>query len=52
MVEEQATINATPSWDMAAKMDKKLGMIQGYEGKTDTTMELMLDIEKSFEEKL
>ena len=34
------------------KMDKILGVIQGYEGKIDTTMELMLDIHKRFEEKL
>ena len=33
-------------------MDKLLGVIQGYEGKTDTKMELMLDIQKTFEEKL
>ena len=33
-------------------MDKILGMIQGYEGKIDTTMELMLDMQKSFKEKL
>ena len=33
-------------------MDMILGVIQGYEGKTNTTMELMLDMQKSFEEKL
>ena len=27
-------------------------MIQGYEGNTDTTMEPMLDVQKSFQEKL
>ena len=43
-VQEQAAINATPNGDLVAKMDKILEMIQGYEGKTDTTMELMLDM--------
>ena len=33
-------------------MDRMLGVIQGYKGKTDTTMELMLDKHKRFEEKL
>ena len=33
-------------------MDRILGVIQGYEGKIDKTMELMLDIQKRFEEKL
>ena len=33
-------------------MDRMFGVIQGYEGKTDTTMELMLDMQKRFEEKL
>ena len=33
-------------------MDKILGVIQGYEGKTDTTMKLMLDMQKSFKEKI
>ena len=37
---------------LAIKMDKILGVIQGYEGKTDMTMELMLDMQKRFEEKL
>ena len=43
-VQEQAAINIIPSGDLAAMMKKILGMIQGYEGKTDTTMELMLDM--------
>ena len=33
-------------------MDKIFRAIQGYEGKTDVTMELMLDMQKRFEEKL
>ena len=33
-------------------MDKILGVIQGYEGKADATVELMLDMQKRFEEKL
>ena len=40
------------SRDLAMKMDEILGMIQGYEGKTDTTMEIMLDMQMRFEEKL
>ena len=43
-VQEQAAINIIPSGDLAVMMKKILGMIQGYEGKTDTTMELMLDM--------
>ena len=52
IVQEQAAINIVPSGDLAIKMDKILGIIQGYEGKTDTTMKLMLDMQKRFEEKL
>ena len=33
-------------------MDISLGTIQGYEGKANTTIELMLDIKKRFEETL
>ena len=51
-VQERTAANAAPNEDLAAKMDKILGLIQGYEGKSDTTMELMLDMHKSFEEKL
>ena len=47
-IQEQAIL----SGDLATKMDKILRMIQGYEGKTYTTMELMLDMQKRFEEKL
>ena len=36
-VQEQAV----SSVDLIAKMDKILGMIQGYEGKTDPIMEMM-----------
>ena len=43
-VQEQAAANTIPNGDLAAKMDKIRGVIQGYEGKTDTTMELMLDM--------
>ena len=46
-VQEQATINTILSGDLVAKMDKNLGVIQGYEGKTDTTIELMLDMQKN-----
>ena len=38
--------------DLWAKMDIILRAIQGYEGKSDTMMELMLDMQKRFEEKL
>ena len=51
-VQAQATANTCLSGDLATKMDKILGVIQGYEGKADTTMELMLDMQKRFEEKL
>ena len=33
-------------------MDKLLGVVQSYEGKADTTMELMLNMQKTFEEEL
>ena len=33
-------------------MDKLLGVVQSYEGKADTTMELMLNMQKNFEEEL
>ena len=33
-------------------MDRILGVIQGYEGKFDATIELTLDMQKRFEEKL
>ena len=46
MVQEQAVTNTVMSRDLAIKMDKILGMIQGYEGKTHMTMELMLDMQK------
>ena len=51
-VQERAATNTNQNEDLAAKMDRMLGVIQGYEGKTDTTMELMLDMQKRFEEKL
>ena len=51
-VQEWATTNIDQSEDLAIKMDKILGVIQGYEEKTDTTMKLMLDMQKRFEEKL
>ena len=51
-IQERAATNADQNRDFAIKMDKILGVIQGYEGKTDTTMELMLDMQKSFEEKV
>ena len=38
--------------DLMAKMDIILGVIQGCEGKTDMTMELILDMQKRFEENL
>ena len=33
-------------------MDKLLGVVQNYEGKADTTMELMMNMQKNFEEEL
>ena len=33
-------------------MDKLLGVVQNYEGKADTTMELVLNMQKTFEEEL
>ena len=33
-------------------MDKLLGVVQNYEGKADTTMEMMLNMQKTFEEEL
>ena len=51
-VQERTATNAASNEDLEAKMDQILGVIQGYEGKIDTTMELMLDMQKSFEEKL
>ena len=51
-VQEQAASNVDQNGDLATKMDRMLGVIQGYEVKTDTTMELMLDIQKRFEEKV
>ena len=33
-------------------MDKLLGVVQSSEGKADTTMELMLNMQKTFEEEL
>ena len=43
-VQERVANNADQSMELAAKMDKLLGVIQSYEGKADTTMELMLDM--------
>ena len=51
-IQERVANNADQSKELAAKMDKLLGVIQSYEGKADTTMELMLDMQKTFEEKL
>ena len=51
-VQERAANNANQSNDLAAKMDKLLGVVQNYEGKADTTMELMLSMQKNFEEEL
>ena len=51
-VQERATNNANQSNDLAAKMDKLLGVVQNYEGKADTIMELMLNMQKTFEEEL
>ena len=49
-VQERVANNADQSKELAAKMDKLLGMVQNYEGKADTTMELMLNMQKTFEE--
>ena len=51
-VQERVANNVDQSKELAAKIDMILGVIQGYEGKTDTTMELKLDMQKTFEEKL
>lgn len=51
-VQERVANNADQSKELAAKMDKILGVIQGYEGKANTMMELMLDMQKTFTEKL
>ena len=51
-VQEQAATNTDQGRDLATKMDRILGVIQGYEGKADATVELMLDMQKRFEEKL
>ena len=51
-IQEQATTNTALSEDLAAKMDKIFRVIQGYEEKIDITMELILDMQKRFEEKL
>ena len=49
---ERAANNVDQSKELAAKMDKLLGVVQNYEGKADTTMELMLNMQKTFEEEL
>ena len=46
------TSSADLGGDLVAKMDIILRAIQGYEEKANTTMELMLDMQKRFEEKL
>ena len=51
-VQERVANNAAQSKEPAAKMDKLLGVVQNYEGKADTTMELMLNMQKTFEEEL
>ena len=51
-VQEQVANNIDQSKELMAKMDKLLGVIQNYEGKADTTMELMLNMQKTFEEEL
>ena len=51
-VQERAATNTDHAGDLATKMDIILGVIQGYEGKVDATVELMLDMQKRFEEKL
>ena len=51
-VQERAANNTDQSKELADKLDRMLGVIQGCEGKADTTMELMLDMQKNFEEKL
>ena len=52
MIQERIAANAALNKDLTAKMDRILGVIQGYKGKIDTTMELMLDMQKSFREKI
>lgn len=48
----RVTANNTSEGELALKMDQILGMIQGYEGKTDTAVGMMIDMQKKFEEKL
>ena len=51
-IQEWVANNVDQSKELAAKLDKLLGVIQSYEGKADTTMELMLDVQKTFEKKI
>ena len=46
MVQERAATNIDQGRDLVTKMDKILGVIQGYEGKANATVELMLDMQK------
>ena len=52
MIQPENASNAGPGGDLAVNMDIILRAIQGYEGKTDQSMDLLLDMQKKFEEKL
>ena len=51
-IQPENTSNTGPGGNLASKMDMILGAIREYEGKTDTTIELMLDMQKRFKEKM
>lgn len=52
VAQAQIPANNVSAGELTPKMDQILGMIQGYEGKTDTAVEMMLDMQKKFEERL
>ena len=45
-IQERAVTNTDQGRDLATKMERILGVIQGYEGKDDATVKLMLDMHK------
>ena len=51
-VQERAATNTDQGGNLMTKMDRILGVIQGYEGKADATVKLMFDMHKRVEEKL
>ena len=44
VVQERAATNTDQGGDLVTKMDRILGVIQGYEVKANATVELMLDM--------